>query len=114
MPRYLPPSAVNAPVSAWDYTTAMMIKRILTIGAALAAGAAGTALATSFALAQNYPPPPGPVYSQSPAPYPPGGYTVDERRAPGAPDFDALDDDEAPNGSTALSPPGPPPRYSDR
>src|ERR1700709_1593325 len=115
MRRYLPPSAVNAPVSAWDYTTAMMIKRILTIGAALAAGAGGTALATSFALAQNYPPP-GPVYSQSPAPYPPGGYTVDERRAPGAPDFDGLDDDDAPNGRgpTELAPPGPPPVYSDR
>jgi lipoprotein-anchoring transpeptidase ErfK/SrfK len=96
-----------------DYTTAMMIKRLLTICAALTAGAAGT----SLAAAQSYPQPPGSVYSTSPAPYPPGGYVVDERRAPaGAPDFDALDDDEAPNGrgSTALSPPGPPPAYSDR
>jgi lipoprotein-anchoring transpeptidase ErfK/SrfK len=86
----------------------MMIKRILTICAALTAGAAGT----SLALAQGYsqPPAPGSVYSNAPAPgYPPGGYMVDERRAPGAPDFDALDDDEAPNAqsSTALSPPGP-------
>jgi lipoprotein-anchoring transpeptidase ErfK/SrfK len=94
----------------------MMIKRILTISAALAACAAGTSLATSLALAQGYQQPPGAIYSQPPAPYPPGGYVVDERRGPGAPDFDALDDDEAPNGrgSTALSPPGPPPAYSDR
>ena len=27
-------------------------------------------------------------------PYVPGGYVVDERRGPGMPDFDALDDDE--------------------
>ena len=67
-----------------------MIKRILTICAALAAGAAGT----SLALAQGYPQPPGPIYSASPAPYPPGGYVVDERRAPGVPDFDALEDDD--------------------
>jgi hypothetical protein len=85
----------------------MMIKRILTICAAVAATAAGT----SVALAQAYPPPvpPGQVYSTPPSPYPPGGYLVDERRLPGAPDFDALDDDDAPNaqGSTALLPPGP-------
>ena len=82
-----------------------MIKRILTICAAVAAGAAGT----SVALAQGYSQPPGPVYSASPAPYPPGGYVVDERRLPGAPDFDALEDDDAPNAqsSTALPPPGP-------
>src|ERR1700709_2601510 len=99
-----------------DYTRTMMIKRILTICAALTAGAAGTSLATSLALAQSYPPPPGPIYSQSPAPYPPGGYVVDERRGPGAPDFDGLDDDDAPNGRgpTELAPPGPPPVYSDR
>ena len=86
-----------------------MIKRILTICAALAAGAAGTSLGVSLALAQGYSQPPGPLYSTSPAPYPPGGYIVDERRRPGAPDFDALDDDDdAPNAqsSTAL-PPGP-------
>ena len=87
-----------------------MIKRILTICAALAAGAAGTSLGISLALAQGYSQPSGPLYSASPAPYPPGGYIVDERRGPGAPDFDALDDDDdAPNAqsSTALSPPGP-------
>ena len=104
-----------------------MIKRILTICAAVAASSA----VTSLALAQSYPRPPGPLYSTSPAPYPPGGYAIDERRAPGAPDFDALDDDDdAPNAqsSTALPPPGPvlspsdprygrpmgPPVYSDR
>jgi lipoprotein-anchoring transpeptidase ErfK/SrfK len=82
----------------------MMIKRILTICAAVTAGAAGS----SFALAQGYPVPPGSVYSTAPSPYRPGGYPPDYRRAPGT-DFDALDDDEAPNAqsSTALPPPGP-------
>ena len=39
----------------------------------------------------------------------PGGYATDERRGPGEPDFDALDDDDAPNGqnAAALPPPGP-------
>ena len=39
----------------------------------------------------------------------PGGYPADYRRGPGVPDFDALEDDEAPNAqsSTALPPPGP-------
>src|SRR5712664_3030486 len=130
MRRYLPSSAVNGPVAAWGYTKAMMIKQILTICAAVAAGLAGT----SLALAQGYPVAPGPLYSTAPAPapYPPGGYPADYRRAPGAPDFDALEeDDEAPNAqsSTALPPPGPalspadprygrplgaPPVYSDR
>ncbi|WP_074818228.1 MULTISPECIES: L,D-transpeptidase family protein [Bradyrhizobium] len=84
----------------------MMINRILTICAAVAAGAAGTSLAQAQ---QSYPTPPGAVYSAAPGPYVPGGYAVDERRGPGAPDFDALEDDEAPNAqsSTALPPPGP-------
>ena len=93
-----------------------MIKRILTICAAVAASAAGTSLAS----AQGYLPP-GAVYSPAPAPYPPGGHPADYRRGPGAPDFDALDDDEAPNAqsSTALPPPGPvlspdDPRYGRR
>jgi lipoprotein-anchoring transpeptidase ErfK/SrfK len=84
----------------------MMIRHILTIGAAVAAGSA----ATSLALAQGYSVPPGAVYSTAPAPYPPGGYPADYRRAPGAPDFDALEEeDDAPNAqsSTALPPPGP-------
>ncbi len=85
-----------------------MSKSILTICAALMAGAAGT----SLALAQGYPvSPPGAVYAPAPQPYPPGGYPADYRRGPGpgAPDFDSLEDDEAPNAqsSTALSPPGP-------
>src|ERR1700737_1030932 len=106
MRRYLRPSAVNGPVWLGDYTKAMMINRILTICAAVAAGAAGTSLAHAQ---QGYPVPPGSVYSAAPGPYLPGGYVVDERRGPGAPDFDALDDDEAPNAqsSTALPPPGP-------
>ena len=104
-----------------------MIKHLLTICAAVTAGAAGT----SLALAQGYPVPTGSIYSTAPQPYVPGGYPADYRRAPSAPDFDALDDDEAPNGqnSAALPPPGPvlspddprygrpagaPPVYSDR
>ena len=88
-----------------------MIKRILTIGAAVTAGAAGTC----SALAQGYPVPPAGVYSTSPQPYMPGGYPGDSRRGPAAPDFDALDDEEAPNAlsSTALPPPGPMPSHED-
>ena len=89
-----------------------MIKRILTLSAALsaclAAGAAGTSLAQAQGYpGQGYPVPPGAVYS--PAPQPLGGYPADSRRGPGTPDFDALEDDEAPNAqsSTALPPPGP-------
>jgi lipoprotein-anchoring transpeptidase ErfK/SrfK len=87
----------------------MMIKRILTICAALAAASAGTSLALSQALAQGNPVPPGSVYSTAPLPYPSGGYPADYRRAPSLPDFDAMDDDDAPypQGSTALPPPGP-------
>src|SRR5229473_2561455 len=103
------------------YTRAMMIKRILTICAAVTAGAA----ASSLALAQGYPVPPASGYSTAPLPYPSGGYP-DYRRAPGEWDVDLLEDDEAPNAhsSTALPPPGPalspddprgaPPVYSDR
>jgi lipoprotein-anchoring transpeptidase ErfK/SrfK len=83
----------------------MMIKRILTILATVAAGTAGT----SLALAQVYPQPPGSTYSRDPN-YPPGGYPADYRDArEAAPDFDALEDDQAPRGqgSVALSPPGP-------
>jgi lipoprotein-anchoring transpeptidase ErfK/SrfK len=82
----------------------MMIKRILTICAAVTAGAA----ASSLALAQGYPVPPGSVYSTAPLPYPSGGYP-DYRRAPGEQDVDLLEDEEAPNAqsSTALQAPGP-------
>jgi lipoprotein-anchoring transpeptidase ErfK/SrfK len=125
MRRYLRPTI---PRRLGDHTRAMMIKRILTICAATSmAGVAGT----SLALAQNYPPPPGAVYSTAPQPYPPGGYPADYRRGTGAPDFDQVEDDESPNAptSTALPPPGPvmspddprygrpmgaPPIYSDR
>ncbi|WP_426436291.1 L,D-transpeptidase family protein [Bradyrhizobium genosp. P] len=93
----------------------MMINRILTICAAAALGVAGT----SFAHAQQgYPAPRGQAYS-APQPYPQGNM----------PNFDALDDDDAPQDSAALPPPGPvmspddprygrpmnaPPVYSDR
>src|SRR5882672_2230968 len=94
----------------------MMNNRILTICAAIAAGLAGTSLAHAQ---QGYPAQgqvyqgqasQGQVYSTAPGPYVPGGYATDERRRPGEPDFDALDDDdEAPNGqnAAALPPPGP-------
>src|SRR5499426_4166307 len=106
MRRDLPPLAVNSPVWLGVYTRAMMIKKILTIGAAVAAAAAGTSLAQAQ---QGYPVPPGSVYSAAPG-YPPGGYVVDERRRPGTPDFDELEDDDDTPGqqsSTALPPPGP-------
>jgi lipoprotein-anchoring transpeptidase ErfK/SrfK len=88
--------AVNGPVWLGDYTKAMMINRILTICAAAALGAAGTSLAHAQ---QGYPVPQAPVYSAAPEPY----------RGAGVPDFDALDDDDAPypQRSTALPPPGP-------
>src|SRR5438876_724843 len=105
MCRYLPSSAVNRPVGLGVYTKAMMNNRILTICAAMAAGLAGT----SLAHAQQGYPAQGQVYSTAPGPYVPGGYATDERRGPGEPDFDALDDDDAPNGqnAAALPPTGP-------
>jgi lipoprotein-anchoring transpeptidase ErfK/SrfK len=110
MCRYLPSSAVNRPVGLGVYTKAMMNNRILTICAAIAAGMAGTSLAQAQ---QGYPAPPGQVYSTAPGPYVPGGYTTDERRRPGEPDFDALDDDDdAPNGQNAAALPTPGPVMS--
>jgi lipoprotein-anchoring transpeptidase ErfK/SrfK len=79
----------------------MMIKRILTICAAVAAGAATASLAS----AQSYPPPPGATYSATPT-YPPPGYPADYRGGQRPPDFDSLDDEDGPS-STALPPPGP-------
>jgi lipoprotein-anchoring transpeptidase ErfK/SrfK len=97
---------MSGPVPARGLFNSMMITRILTVWAAVAAGSVAAA---SLALAQSYPQPPGPAYSTAPQAYPPGGYPADYRRAPGAPDFDSLEDDEAPNAqsSTALPPPGP-------
>ena len=74
-----------------------MIKRTLMIGTAVAACAAGISLVQAQ---QSYPVSPGTVYSAAPPAYP------DYRRGPSEPDFDALEDDEAPN-ATALPPPGP-------
>jgi lipoprotein-anchoring transpeptidase ErfK/SrfK len=102
----------------------MIIKRILTICAAVCAALAANAAGTSLALAQQgYP-----AYSTAPQPYPQSDYY---RRGSGRPDFDGLDDEDGPNAqsSTALPPPGPvlspddprygrpmgaPPVYSDR
>ncbi|HEY3792871.1 MAG TPA: L,D-transpeptidase family protein [Bradyrhizobium sp.] len=83
----------------------MMIRRIVTICAAMTAGAAWASLAQAQSgyPAQSYPVSPGASYS---SPYPPGA-PADYRRAPGAPDFDSLQDEDEPQGSTALSPPGP-------
>jgi lipoprotein-anchoring transpeptidase ErfK/SrfK len=81
----------------------MMIRRIFSIAAALMAGAAWTSFAQGQSYpVQSYPPPPGQTYSS----YPPNGAPADYRRAPGAPDFDSLQDDEEQQGAT-LSPPGP-------
>jgi lipoprotein-anchoring transpeptidase ErfK/SrfK len=92
----------------------MMTNRILTICAAVSAVLVAEAVGTSLASAQGYPPS-GAVYAPSPQPYPP--YPGDARSQRPA-DFDALEDDEGPNGpgSTALPPPGPSgrPVYSDR
>jgi lipoprotein-anchoring transpeptidase ErfK/SrfK len=74
----------------------MMITRILTISAAVMAGAAS--LSAGHAQ-QGYPVPQG-AYSPAPQPYP-----SDYRRRPGAPNFDQLEDDEA--DTAALPPPGP-------
>jgi lipoprotein-anchoring transpeptidase ErfK/SrfK len=84
----------------------MMNNRILTIFAAVAAGMAGASVAHAQ---QGYPSTSQQIYPTAPGAYVPGGYVVDERRGPGAPDFDALEDDEEPNAqsSTALPPPGP-------
>ncbi len=71
-----------------------MIKRILTICAAVTAGAATIPLAQAQ---QAYPASPGPVYSAAPQPYSPGS----------APNFDSLDDDEAQPTVRPLPPPGP-------
>jgi lipoprotein-anchoring transpeptidase ErfK/SrfK len=92
----------------------MMIKRILTICAALSGALAAGTAGTTVVLAQANPVPPGAVYSPSLPPYPPGGYPADYRRSPRPQDFDVLEDDDVPygrgpnpQGSTALSPPGP-------
>ena len=105
MRRDLPSSAVNRPVGLGVYTKAMMNNRILTIFAAVAAGMAGASVAHAQ---QGYPSTSQQIYPTAPGAYVPGGYVVDERRGPGAPDFDALEDDEEPNAqsSTALPPPG--------
>src|ERR1700678_865474 len=81
-----------------DYTRAMMITRIHTIGAAILAAMAASGAAISPASAQSYPPP-GAVYS----PYPPAGAPADYRRGQRPQDFDALEDDDGP----MLPPPGP-------
>jgi lipoprotein-anchoring transpeptidase ErfK/SrfK len=80
----------------------MMIKRILTVFAAIVAGAAGTSLAS----AQGYPPAPSPIYSTPPSAYP----DEDDRQrgADAVPNFDPVDDQSAQrDNSAALTPPGP-------
>jgi lipoprotein-anchoring transpeptidase ErfK/SrfK len=74
------------------YTKAMMIKRILTICAAVAAGAATMPLVRAQ---QVYPAAPGSFYSPAPQPYALGT----------APNFDATDEDEW-QDSAPLPPPG--------
>ena len=87
-----------------------MTNRILTICAAISAAVAAEAAGTSLASAQSYPVAPGTVYSPSPPPGYPGDY-----RRPRPADFEALDDDDGPNGpgSSRLSPPGAMPSPND-
>ena len=61
-----------------------MIKRILTIFATVAVGAAGT----SLAQAQGYPQPPGPVYSAAAPSASPADYNRPDAMD-GVPDYDA-------------------------
>ncbi|MGE5157426.1 MAG: L,D-transpeptidase family protein [Gemmatimonas sp.] len=86
----------------------MMIKRILTVCAAVTAGAAMIPLAQAQ---QAYPVPPGQTYSTAPQPYPAGS----------APNFDSVDDEDTqaapPPAGPVMSPNDPRygrPLYSDR
>jgi lipoprotein-anchoring transpeptidase ErfK/SrfK len=109
MRRDLPSLRLTVRCRLGDYKRTMMIKHILTICAAATAGVAAVSLAQAQ---QGYPVPPGSVYSSAPPSYPaaPQAYPSDYRRGgPGVPDYDATEDDEAPN-SAALSPPGPMPQ----
>src|SRR5512143_1814543 len=102
MRRYLRSCAVNGPVGLGDYTRAMMIKHFLTICAAATAAAAGTSLARAQ---QSYQVQQGPAYS---TPYQQPGVPAEFRPGDRTPNFDALEDDEdAPQNSAALPPPGP-------
>lgn len=93
--------AVNDPVSGWVYTRAMMIKRILTVFAAIAAGAGGISLAS----AQGYPPP-SPIYSTPPSAYP--GEDDRSGAVDALPGFDPADDQSMQRrNSVELPPPGP-------
>ena len=75
-----------------DYTRAMMIKRILTICAAVWRPGGGGA-ATSLALGAELSAAAWRGLFAVPASRL-GGYPADYRRGPGAPDFDALEDDD--------------------
>jgi lipoprotein-anchoring transpeptidase ErfK/SrfK len=80
----------------------MMSKPLLTVCATVTVGAA--AISIVHAQQVYYPPPGGGYTTSAPQPYSPGGYPADYRRAP---NFDALDDDEADANPTRLPPPGP-------
>ncbi len=76
-----------------------MIRRILTVCAAMTAGA----LVPSLAQAQSYPAAPARSIRRTR----PARLRITAAADPVPPDFDSLEDDEGPQGSTALSPPGP-------
>jgi lipoprotein-anchoring transpeptidase ErfK/SrfK len=78
----------------------MMIKRFLTISAAVMAGAATLPVVHAQ---QSYPIQQG-AYPSAPQPYP-APYPSNYRRQTGAPDYDQVGDDEA--NPAALPPPGP-------
>src|SRR6185312_12180575 len=102
MRRYLPSSALlTVRCRLGVYTRTMMIKRILTICAAVTAGAAMMPLAHAQ---QAYPVPSDQAYSNAPQPYPAGS----------APNFESTDDEQ---GQVSAAPPAGPvmspddPRY---
>ena len=128
MRRYLRPSAVNDPVSAWGLYKSdddQTHSDDLCCGLCCLGGRRGRnfarAGATGLSGASRS------LIRPRQQPYPPADY----RRGSGRPDFDGLDDEDGPNAqsSTALPPPGPvlspddprygrpmdaPPVYSDR
>ncbi len=116
MRRYLPPSGVNDPVSAWglyksddDQTHS---DDLCWLDGCHGGGFSRNSACTGAGLSGA----PGfGLFDGAPA-LCAGRLSPDYRRGPpGPPDFDALEDDEAgAPGSAALPPPGPPRIYSDR
>ena len=103
MCRDLRSCAVNPLVGLVHYIRTMMIKHFLTIFTAATAAVVGSALAQAQ---QGYQGRQEPAYSTR---YQPGYYPAQYRSGDPAPDFDALDDEDAatPSANSAAPPPGP-------